>query len=333
MLSFHMERSESAQSPLAAAAGTAGPNAVDVFKRVGNETRLAILLALWEAYEPFADDNALSFSELLDCVDYDTSGNFSYHLQQLEGHFVESTPDGYRLRQAGHRLVRTIIAGTGLTDTTLGPTEIDAECWICGEPVAITYENDHLYTVCDGCGGKFDTDNHQPSDTVMGFAFDPAGLSRRSAEDIFAASVFRAIGKFTMQMGGLCPDCSGPVDSSIHVCEDHDPAGVCPNCGRRDEAKARWVCTICKNAGHGPPGPNLVLHPRVVAFYANRGFEIGYNTTDFETIVRILQTMSDHQQELVSTDPPQVRVTIRYEGDELCLTIDDSMSVVDVKES
>jgi len=321
-----------ADSPLDAAAGVAGAHAVDAFKLLSAETRLAILLALWEAYEPFADDNTLSFSELRDRVDYDTSGNFSYHLQKLEGHFVESTSDGYRLQQAGHKLVRTVIAGAGLTDTTLAPTKIDADCWICGEPLAIAYEDEHLYTVCNGCGGKFDTGDEKPPGSVMGFAFEPAGLARPSAEGIFAASVFRAMQKFTMQMGGLCPDCSGPVDSSIHVCEDHDTDGICPNCGRRDELKTRWVCTICKNAGHGPPGANLVLHPRVLTFYANHGLEIGYNTTDFETIVRILGAMSSHQQELVSKDPPRVRVTIRYEGDELCLTVDDSLNVIDIEE-
>lgn len=327
-----MVNRKGSESPLDAAAGAAGPGAVDAFKRIGDETRLAILLALWEAYEPFADDHALSFSELLEQVDYDTSGNFSYHLQKLEGHFVTSTPDGYRLKQAGHRLIRTVIAGTGLTDTALAPTEIDTDCVICGDSLAITYEDEHLYTVCDGCGGKFDPDGDRPPGTVMEFAFEPAGLSRSSAEDIFAASVFHAMQKFTMQMGGLCPDCAGPVDGSIHVCEAHDPEDVCPNCGRRDRIKARWICTVCKNAGHGPPGANLVLHPRVVAFYADRGFEIGYNTTDFETIVRILGAMSDHEQELVSMDPLRVRVTIRYGGDELRLVVDDSMHVVDVEE-
>jgi DNA-binding transcriptional ArsR family regulator len=319
-------------SPLSAAAGAAGPHAVDAFKLLGDETRLAILLALWEAYEPFADDNALSFSELLDQVGYDTSGNFSYHLQKLEGHFVESTLDGYRLKQAGHRLVRTVIAGTGITNATLASTEVDADCWICGESLAISYENERLYTVCNGCGGKFASDDEKPPGTVMGFAFDPAGLSRSTTEDIFAASVFRAMQKFTMQMGGLCPACSGPVEGSIHICEDHDPDAICPNCGRRDEVKARWICSICKNAGHGPPGANLVLHPRVVAFYANHGLEIGYDSTDFEAIIRILRAMSDHQQELVSKDPPRIRVTIRYGDDALCLIIDDSMSVVNVEE-
>lgn len=320
------------ESPLESAAGAAGPRAVDAFKRVSDETRLAILLALWEAYEPFADDNALSFSELLNQVDYDTSGNFSYHLQKLEGRFVESTSNGYRLKQAGHRLVRVIIAGSGLTDGRLPPTEIDFDCQMCGEPLAITYENEQLYTVCTKCEGRFASGNDEPSGTIMGFAFDPAGLSRSSPEEIFAASVVRAMGKFIMQMGGLCPDCSGSVDGSIDICEDHGSDSVCPNCGRRDEIQARWVCTTCKNAGHGPPGPNLALHPRVVAFYANRGLDIGYDTNDFRNIVRMLQAMSNHEQEVVSTDPIRVRVTIRYEGDQLRVIVDESMSIVEIED-
>ena len=327
-----MESQNLTESPLEAAAGAVGPGAVDAFKRVGDETRLAILLALWEAYEPFADDNALSFSELLDQVDYDTSGNFSYHLQKLEGHFVESTADGYRLKQAGHRVVRTVIAGTGLRDATLGPTEIDFDCAVCGESLAIVYENHQLYTVCDGCEGRFATDDRGPPGTILAFAFDPAGLARSTAEEIFAASVFRAMQKFTMQMGGLCPECSGPTDSSIHVCDDHESGGICQNCGRHDRIQARWVCEVCKNSGHGPPGANLVLHPRVVAFYADHGFDIGYDTNDFASIVRALEAMSDHQQELVSRDPLRVRVTVRYGGDRLQLTIDEAMNVVAVEE-
>ena len=326
-----MEQWDTGETSLESAAGVAGPRVVDAFKRVGDETRLAILLALWEAYEPFADDNALSFSALLDQVDYDTSGNFSYHLQKLEGHFVESTADGYRLKQAGHRLIRVIIAGCGLSEGQLPPTEIDFDCRMCGASLAITYENEQLYTVCTECEGRFASGSGEPPGTIMGFAFDPAGLSRSSAEEIFAASVVRTMGKFIMQMGGLCPDCSGSVDSSIHICEDHDSGGICQNCGRRDEIQARWICTTCKNAGHGPPGPNLALHPRVVAFYVDRGLDIGYASSDFSNIVRILKAMSNHEQEVVSTEPVRVRVTIRYEGDQLRVIIDESMTIVEVE--
>jgi len=327
-----MGNEKASGSPLESAAGAAGPQAVEAFERVGDETRLAILLALWEDYEPFDDDNALSFSELLDRVNYDTSGNFSYHLQKLEGHFVASTPEGYRLKQAGHRLVRAVVAGTGLTEETLSPTEIDFDCRMCGEPLAVTYENEQLYTVCTECEGRFASSNEAPPGTIMGFPFDPAGLSRSSPEEIFAASVVRAMGKFTMQMGGLCPECSGSVDSSIHICQHHESDGICSHCGRGDQLQARWVCTTCKNAGHAPPGPNLALHPRVAAFYAERGLDIGYNTNDFASVIRMLKAMSNHQQELVSTDPVRVRVTIRYAGDQLRAIIDESMKIVEVED-
>jgi DNA-binding transcriptional ArsR family regulator len=326
-----MDGHDRTESPLDRVGGAVGDAAVRAFKRLGNETRLAILLALWEAHEPFGEDGTLSFSELLDRVGYDTSGNFSYHLGKLEGHYVESTADGYRLKRSGHRLVRTVIAGTGIRETTLERTELDLDCWICGTPLAITYEDEHLYTVCEGCGGTFRTDDERPAETVMGFAFDPAGLARPTPEAVFAASVFRAMGKFAMQMGGLCPDCSGPVEASMHVCEDHAEDGACATCGRRYELQARWICTVCKNAGHGPVGGNLVLHPLVRAFYADRGLDIGYPSTDFESIARTLQAMSNHRAELVSTEPVRVRVEVAYDGDELRLLVDESMCVVEVE--
>jgi hypothetical protein len=70
----------------------------------------------------------------------------------------------------------------------------------------------------------------------------------------------------------------------------------------------------------------------VVAFYANRGLDIGYDTNDFRNIVRMLKAMSEHGQEVVSTDPIRVRVTIRYEGDQLRVIIDESMNIVEVED-
>jgi hypothetical protein len=66
-----------------------------------------------------------------------------------------------------------------------------------------------------------------------------------------------------------------------------------------------------------------------VAFYADRGLEIGYGSTDFESIGRTLDAMTNHRAELVSTDPTRVRVAVPYAGDELRLLVDDSLHVVD----
>jgi hypothetical protein len=85
-----------------AAAGAAGERATEAFATLGNETRLSILLALWEAYEPFVATNAVAFSELRERVGMRDSGQFNYHLDKLRGHFVRKTDAGYELRRAGH---------------------------------------------------------------------------------------------------------------------------------------------------------------------------------------------------------------------------------------
>lgn len=106
-----MVKSNTPESPLEATAGVAGPRASDAFELLANETRLAILLALWEAYEPFGTGGGLTFSELRDRVGMRDSGQFNYHLGKLEGEFVQSTDGGYKLRPAGEKITRAVIGG------------------------------------------------------------------------------------------------------------------------------------------------------------------------------------------------------------------------------
>src|SRR6056297_953643 len=66
----HMNGPEShiPESPLELAAGAAEPHVTEAFKLLSDEIRLAILLALWEVYDPRAENNAISFSQLFDRV-------------------------------------------------------------------------------------------------------------------------------------------------------------------------------------------------------------------------------------------------------------------------
>ncbi|MEF8791004.1 MAG: ArsR family transcriptional regulator, partial [Haloarculaceae archaeon] len=89
-----MVGSDPSGSPLQSV--SAGARATEAFELLGNETRLAILVALWEQYEPFGRDGAVRFSELRARVGTADSGRFNYHLDRLDDHFVESTDDGYR---------------------------------------------------------------------------------------------------------------------------------------------------------------------------------------------------------------------------------------------
>jgi hypothetical protein len=78
----------------------------EAFAVLGNETRLAILLALEGADDP------LAYSELKRAVGVYDSGRFNYHLDKLLGHFIDGTGNGYRLRDVGRRAAQAVVAET-----------------------------------------------------------------------------------------------------------------------------------------------------------------------------------------------------------------------------
>lgn len=81
----------------------------EAFAVLGNETRLAIVLALEGTDDPIA------YSELKRQVGVYDSGRFNYHLERLLDHFVERTEGGYRPRVVGTRVARAVTAGTFAT--------------------------------------------------------------------------------------------------------------------------------------------------------------------------------------------------------------------------
>ena len=108
-----MSDSTAPRSALRTAAGLVGAEAADAFALLGHETRLAILLAIWDAHDLQADDNAVPFSEIFERVGHDDPGNLRYHLEQLDGQFVHQRTDrgGYELRVPAQRIVQAVIAG------------------------------------------------------------------------------------------------------------------------------------------------------------------------------------------------------------------------------
>lgn len=314
------------------AAGAAGPQAIEAFKQLGNETRLAILLALWEAYEPFGEDTAVPFSTLRRRVGMRDKGQFYYHLDKLTDRFVRKTDGGYELRNAGRKIVRAVIAGTGLQEVTVNPTEIDKPCPYCDAATAITYENEWLFQVCTECEGTFaDSDDFLPG-TLTVWPFAQAGLSNRTPEEMFVAGAIATIQQYTLMLAGICPECSGAVDTSVDVCQEHEPLeGACPACARRYRVQARFVCTVCKNKMWGPASILVAIHPTVVAFYADRGIELEYDSLDLAGVTQLMRLVREHDQaEVLSEDPLRVRVTFRCDTDELQLTLDDTLRVLDI---
>lgn len=329
-----MTDSDAAGSPLEGAAGAAGPHATAAFELLANETRLAILLALWDAYDPEVEGQGVSFSDLRSRVGVQDSGQFNYHLGKLEGRFIQKGDAGYRLRRAGLLLVQAVIAGTGIEEPKLEPTEIDAPCEHCGARTAVTYDNVYVYQVCTACEGG-DAGPEHPQGTLKAWTFEPTGLANRTAEEIFTASTVKNFGRIGLRFEEICPECSGPVEWTLDVCEDHADVsdGACPTCGREELVVVRETCTVCKSSGYGTPSIKVLLHPAVVSFLYDHGIEVGFTGhTDFSDVMRTLDLIDRFEEELVSDDPLRLRITVPCDGDELHLILDEHMDVVEVGE-
>jgi len=331
-----MSDTNAMDSPLEAAGGAVGPHTVDAFKLLSNETRLAIMVALWEQYDPHDTDDAVAFSELYDRVGVRDTGNFNYHLDKLVGHFVEEADDGYRLRNAGLKLVRATIAGAGLEERTLPPTEIDMSCYRCGAPVEISYENEHLYHVCTACEGNTGPNfaDERPVGTLMMFDFDPAGLANRAPGDVFVAGTIKSLRDFGLLIRGICPECSGQIEESLHVCESHEtpPGEVCPTCGTGDEVRVSYVCSVCKHGDSYPVHAAVYDHPAVVAFCSRHGIEGTYALDDPGGCGALWDHLLKREYALLSEDPVRIRISVPGDGETLHLTLDRHLTVLDVTE-
>lgn len=336
-----MPPTDTTDTPLENAAGVTGGWVVSTFELLANETRLAVLLALWEAIEPFdggvldpIEGAAVPFSELRDRVGMADSGQFNYHLGKLNGTLVERTDDGYLLLPAGEKLVRTVISIAGFDDVSLDVTEIDFPCPECGAPTAITYSNQRLYHLCTECEGTYRLGDKHPSGVLSAWAAYPSALRHRTAEEVYNAIGTQGLHWWGQVAAEVCPWCSGEGVLRLDVCDEHDPGeeGGCPACGRQYDPAVRFACRVCKYRGQTNLPQWSLNHPAVVAFYWNLGIGLGYDRYDLET-ARWRWSVNDiANHEIMSTSPPRAQITFPHEEAELTLTYDENMNVVDVKE-
>jgi len=304
----------------------------DAFAVLGNETRMEILRALGEA------DGPLSFSQLRERVGMRDSGQFNYHLDEVEGHFAAKTDEGYVLRETGRMVVEAVLSGAVTRAPVMDPARIDDPCPLCGGPAAVAYEGGQIKHYCTECEGHYgpvlaaheSATSGGESDGVAKYGFlgafqlPPAGLQGRTPSELFRAAAVWGIVELLATASGVCPRCSAPLADSVSVCEAHDSAdGLCDRCENRHAIHADFGCTNCLFEVGGALAVALVADLDVLAFLIDHGI----NPVSPSSPAVYNAALMDYDEELLSADPFEARVTLSVDGDTLALTVDGDLNV------
>lgn len=297
----------------------AGLTPDEAFTALGNETRVNILQALWET------DSPLAYSELKERVGVRNSGQFNYHLDKLIDHFVEKAREGYDLRMAGEHVVAAVLAGTLTEDPSFDTVDLDGSCPHCGGTVQADYSDETLTVWCTSAEGHIPAAS-RPGTLAEG-QFPPAGLTERTPDEVVQAAMAWGDSRITPMYDGVCPRCAGPVSLTLQVCNEHEGGRgrVCENCDAVFAVWARRKCGVCRFEFMVPAWHHLLRHPAVASFY----YEGGVKTTSWSWEILTAETVRP-TREVVTEDPFRLQFRFEVEGDELDVTLDAELDVLDV---
>jgi hypothetical protein len=291
---------------------------------------MGILRTLAEA------DGTLTFSELYDRSGDIDSGNFTYHLDKLVGHFVHSTDEGYVLRRAGERVIEAVVSGTVTEKPVIEPTQVDWPCSQCGTPMVISYGQGKVMVSCSECSGLYPPDDihhqlpeEQRDHGFLGWAFlPPVAIKGRDPHEVLQAALAWDFLERIAVSNGICPRCSAVVDRHLSACEHHRTGEeLCEVCGNRHQVMLTAEFPACPMESEGILPTAVHGYPVVMEFEASHGFKPVVPTREQWTTMKEVWEV-----DVPSLDPLRARVTYSLDGDLLEVTVDERLNVVDVTE-
>jgi len=284
----------------------------DTLRALGNEHRLAILLALGDR-EVATRINGLelTFSELYDAVPVESTSQFSYHLSQLVGPFVAEIDAGYRLTYAGDKIVRAVRSGLYETTPSFDPVAVAGACVVCGASALQARLDDERFVVrCRTCDR-----------TLLSDSFPRSQTSDRSPDEVVASFGARIWSTYLLIRGDVCPECYGRVERRVDAHDGHETPG---DAGGYTFAA---VCGTCDFTIHLPVEVPAVFHPQAVAFLWDH--DIPLPDTPLWELFELFVSEA-WTTDVRSTDPLDARFELDLDGDTLALAMDDSFAVTPV---
>ncbi|WP_135536194.1 ArsR/SmtB family transcription factor [Halostella pelagica] len=289
----------------------------EAFSVIGNETRLEILEALWTA-----EERPVSFSDLRKRVGMRDSAQFNYHLDKLRGQFVRKTEDGYGFRHAGWAVIHAVQAGSINEHPRIEPFGVEGDCVDCGAGLQASYDDERIVVDCEECGRIH-----------ANYPFPPGGLDDRTTGEVMAAFNQRVRHLHCLMADGVCPECSGTVETTV----ERDPATL------ELDVAVRHECQRCRHQLTTSIGQVLLDHAEIVSFYRDHGIDL--NQVPFWTLA---WCTDDEYTTVISEDPWRIRLDVPVKCDEegpassrdapssgsgetLSLTVDDDLTVTEVE--
>ncbi|MDG5817956.1 helix-turn-helix domain-containing protein [Natronococcus sp. A-GB7] len=283
--------------------------AAEAFGTLSDPTRVAILRAFAEALDeqgltPGGSMPELSFSELYERVEIDSTSRLSYHLEKLDGAYLRHTDEGWKFTYAGEAIVRQYLAGAYAGDVELDPFEIEGRCLHCdAEELVTDVEDRMLMHRCEECGECFGN-----------IPVTPAQVTARDDDAVIESVKTRTASYFQQFREGVCAICGGCNDLDVRNVEDVAPGPL------RFVAIAR--CRSCWTRFNGPLSVWLATHPASIAFH----WEQGIDTTSLSTFEMVPRVM-DEQWSTDRLASDTYEVTYRVDENALRLLVDDDLSV------
>lgn len=283
--------------------------AAEAFGSLADPTRIAVLHAFAEAFRESDVDDAgmtpeLSFSEIYERVDVDSTSQLSYHLKRLDGTYLRRTEDGWKFTFAGDVVTRLYLSDAYAGSVALEPVDVEGQCPFCGaESLRAAVEGLAVYRECADCENRMGT-----------VPVTPAQVRGRDVESLLASTETRMVTYFWRFREGVCMECGGTVDRWVRDVSAESIPGD-------------WIgfaeCEECWRQLNGPLSIWLANHPASVAFHWDHGVDalsIGFRE------LNDLRERNDWRTDRVGTD--EYRVTYRIDDAQLRLRVDEELSVL-----
>ncbi|MFP4627534.1 MAG: winged helix-turn-helix domain-containing protein [Halobacteriales archaeon] len=308
----------------------------EAFEILGHETRLSILHALLEEQEfnspGVYPETPVSFTAIRKRVGMDDGSQFNYHLKQLVGRFVHQTEEGYVLRRPGHQIISAVLSGALTELDVLDEVPIVDPCPLCEGQVVLELGTermlDWLISRCTSCAGGWRIPGLPSGVLMLVDPLEPVGMRVRNPDEMYRTLVTRTVADFSLVAKGICPKCSGPIDTAPLICEEHAvaPGEVCSNCDTIFQVRYVNQCDVCGHLWHASSDRHFVDHPTVHAFYHDHGYDpFGHDWLKIQTETIADQTIDRGEALTVETD-------IEVDGDRLTVILDADGSIVHIEE-